>query len=170
MKLTVTYPVTPFAYSDRRSKERRMLRFQPSVVRQFNFDSRQPTEKFVKTVESKHVRAQLRDLCAVCCEKPARLALSRQQGQSPAKLCLRCHHTVMRHQKMLSANLSSAERSFSVRELSSVRRARFSGDPGLIIPRGQHPAEEVRRAKLTASRRRAQAAARHELDLLDRTA
>ena len=166
----MTYPVTPFAYSDRRLKERRMLRFQSSVVRKFDFDSSQPTEKLVKPVESKRSGTHLRELCAVCCKKPARLTISRQQGYSPAKLCLRCHHTVIRHRKMLSADLSSSERSFSAHELSSVRRSRFSGDPGLIIPRGQHPPEEVRRAKLTASRRRAQAAARRELDLLDRTA
>ena len=166
----MTYPVTPFAYSDRRLKERRMLRFQSSVVRKFDFDSSQPTEKLVKPVESKRSGTHLRELCAVCCKKPARLTISRQQGYSPAKLCLRCHHTVIRHRKMLSADLSSSERSFSAHELSSVRRSRFSGDPGLIIPKGQRLSEEVRLATLEARRRRAQAVARQELDLLDRSA
>ena len=147
-----------------------MLRFQSSVVRKFDFDSSQPTEKLVKPVESKRSGTHLRELCAVCCKKPARLTISRQQGYSPAKLCLRCHHTVIRHRKMLSADLSSSERSFSAHELSSVRRSRFSGDPGLIIPKGQRLSEEVRLATLEARRRRAQAVARQELDLLDRSA
>jgi len=72
---------------------------------------------------------------------------------------------------MLSGNPSSfAAQSFSVRERPSVRWPRFSGDPGLIIPRGQRLPEEVRYAALKARRRRAQAAARRELGLLDRTA
>jgi len=147
-----------------------MLRLQSSVVRQFDFDSSQPMENFVNTLESKRSGTQLKELCAVCCKKPARLKVSRQQGHSPAKLCLRCHHTVMRHRKMLGANLSSSERSFSAHELSSVRRSRFSGDPGLIIPKGQRLSAEARRAALGVRRRRAQAAVRQELGLLDRTA
>jgi len=71
---------------------------------------------------------------------------------------------------MLGANLSSSERSFSAHELSSVRRSRFSGDPGLIIPKGQRLSAEARRAALGVRRRRAQAAVRQELGLLDRTA
>ena len=76
----------------------------------------------------------------------------------------------MRHRKMLGADVSSQERSFPAHELSSVRRSRFSGDPGLIIPKGQRLSEEVRHVVLEARRRRAQAAARQELGLLDRTA
>ena len=166
----MTYPVTPFAYSDRRLKERRMLRFQSSVVQQFDFNSSHPTKNFVETVESKRSGTHLRELCAVCCKKPARLKVSRQQGHSPANLCLRCHQAVMRHRKMLGADVSSPERSFPAHELSSVRRSRFSGDPGLIIPKGQRLSEEVRHVVLEARRRRAQAAARQELGLLDRTA
>jgi hypothetical protein len=76
----------------------------------------------------------------------------------------------MRHRKMLGADVSSPERSFPAHELSSVRRSRFSGDPGLIIPKGQRLSEEVRHVVLEARRRRAQATARQELGLLDRTA
>ncbi len=107
--------------------------------------------------------------CVVCGRARARLSVAREHGHPPAKLCLRCHHSVMQQRKMLRANLHEAHASPQT-ERSSTRRHHLVGDAGLIVPRGAPLGREAKYAELTRRRHRAQVAVRRALtgDLLDR--
>ena len=113
-------------------------------------------------------------LCVVCGRSRARLTLARNHGQAPVKLCLRCHHAVMRQRKMLRAGLLSTGNSVpaSAGPASRVgvggsgeRKHRVAGDAGLIVPRDGHLSGDAKYAVLTRHRRRAQVAARRALEL-----
>ena len=152
-----------------------MGRHQQATARQLDFDSSAHTEESL-TLELEHRVSRPVPLCIVCGRHPAHLTMTRQHGHAPAKLCLRCHHTVMQHRKMLRANLSAPgpdsgpDPSLAQETTSkpqSGRQHHVSGDVGLIVPRTQSLSSEARRAALNHRRRRAQVAARRVLDLLD---
>ena len=107
-------------------------------------------------------------LCVVCGRARARLSLARDHGHAPAKLCLRCHHTVMQQRKMLRAKLHESPANPLV-ERGALRRHHLAGDAGLIVPRGASLAHEAKYAELPRRRHRAQVAVRRALagDLLD---
>ena len=88
-------------------------------------------------------------LCVVCGRVPAHLIVEREPGHPPARLCLRCHHGVMRQRKMARAGLGPA---------GSVR-----ADDGLIVPRESGLSAAALYQRLSTSRRRAQQAARAAL-------
>lgn len=85
-------------------------------------------------------------LCVVCGRMPAHLTIERASGQRPARLCLRCHHAVMRQRRMARAGLDPAG------------AARPQG--GLIVSRDNRLSADALYRKLSTSRRRAQKAAR----------
>lgn len=148
-----------------------MGRHQQAAARQLDFDSSAQTEESL-TLVSKHRVPRPAPLCVVCGRHPAHLTVTRQHGHAPAKLCLRCHHTVMRHRKMLRADLVAPVPDPSLGQETasrpeSGRRHHLSGDVGLIVSRTQRLSSEARRAALNHTRRRAQVAARRVLDLLD---
>lgn len=86
-------------------------------------------------------------LCAVCGRVPAHLTLEREPRHRPARLCLRCHHAVMRQRRMARAGLEPVERG-----------ATHGG--GLIVPRKSGLSADALSRRLSRSRRRAQKAAR----------
>lgn len=86
-------------------------------------------------------------LCAVCGRVPAHLTLEREEGRRPARLCLRCHHAVMRQRRMARAGLEPAG------------RGQTRGG-GLIVPRQSGLSADALSRCLSRSRRRAQKAAR----------
>ena len=148
-----------------------MGRHQQATARQLDFDSSAHTEEPLALESERRVSRPV-PLCVVCGRHPAHLTMTRQHGHAPAKLCLRCHHTVMRHRKMLRANLSEPGPDPSLGQETtshpqSGRAHHVSGDVGLIVPRAQRLSSEARRAELNHRRRRAQVAARRVLDLLD---
>lgn len=85
-------------------------------------------------------------LCVVCGRAPAHLTIERASGRRPARLCLRCHHAVMRQRRMARAGLEPA---------AAVRP-----QGGLIVSRENTLSGEALYRKLSTSRRRAQKAAR----------
>lgn len=85
-------------------------------------------------------------LCVVCGRVPAHLTIERASGRRPARLCLRCHHAVMRQRRMARAGLEPA---------GAVRPK-----GGLIVPRENTLSADALYRKLSTSRRRAQKAAR----------
>ncbi len=141
-----------------------MGRHQQAAARQLDFDSADCSVDFAPTAEREHRISRPVPLCVVCGRHPAHLTLTRQHGHAPAKLCLRCHHAVMQHRKMLRADLSSADQTAPTPVPESARTHHLSGDVGLIVPRGKTLSAEARHAALNHRRRRAQVAARRVLD------
>ena len=139
-----------------------MGRYQQATARQLDFDS-----DFTSAAGREHRVSRPVPLCVVCGRHPAHLTLTRQHGHAPAKLCLRCHHAVMQHRKMLRADLFPDEQMAPEAVPPSARPHHLSGDAGLLIPRGKPLSAETRHAALDHRRRRAQVAARRVLDLLD---
>ena len=86
-------------------------------------------------------------LCVVCGRVPAHLTIEREPGHRPARLCLRCHHAVMRQRRMARAGLEPAD------------PGRAKGG-GLIVPRESALSADALYRQLSRSRRRAQKAAR----------
>jgi hypothetical protein len=145
-----------------------MGRHEQTAARQLVFDSSGDHDADVASaLERERPILRPTPLCAVCGRHPAHLTLTRQHGHKPAKLCLRCHHAVMQHRKMLRADLSSTSRSASTTDAQRERAHHLSGDAGLIVSRDQRLSAEARHAALDHRRRRAQVAARRVLDLLD---
>jgi len=140
-----------------------MGRDQQATARQLDFDAGDNRADFTPTDGREHRVERPVPLCVVCGRHPAYVTLTRQHGHAPAKLCLRCHHAVMQHRKMLRADLSVADQTASM----SARSHHLSGDVGLIVQPGKQLSAEVRHAALNHHRRRAQVAARRFLDLLD---
>ena len=139
-----------------------MGRHEQTAARQLVFDSSGDHDSDVgRALERERPISGPTPLCAVCGRHQAHLTLIRQHGHKPAKLCLRCHHAVMQHRKMLRADLPST--THPQRE----RAHHLSGDAGLIVFRDQRLSAEARHAALDHRRRRAQVAARRVLDLLD---
>ena len=148
-----------------------MGRHQQATARQLDFDSSAHTEEPLALESERRVSRPV-PLCVVCGRHPAHLTMTRQHGHAPAQLCLRCHHTVMRHRKMLRANLSTPGPDPSLGQETTShpqpgRAHHVSGDVSLIVPRAQRLSSEARRAELNHRRRRAQVAARRVLDLLN---
>ena len=143
-----------------------MGRYQQATARQLDFDSGDDSADFTPVAGREHRVSRPVPLCVVCGRHPANLTLTRQHGHAPAKLCLRCHHAVVQHRKMLRADLSSVDLAVSTSP-HSARTHHLSGDVGLIVPPGQRLTAEARHAALDHRRRRAQVAARRALDLLD---
>lgn len=85
-------------------------------------------------------------LCVVCGRVPAHLTIEREPGHRPARLCLRCHHAVMRQRKMARAGLHRTEPGLA--------------NGGLIVPRKSGLSTDALYRRLSRSRRRAQKAAR----------
>ena len=144
-----------------------MGRYHQATARQLDFDSVDDRADFAPAEEREHRVSRPVPLCAVCGRHPAHLALTREHGHAPAKLCLRCHHAVMQQRKMLRADLSGADRTASTSIALSARTHHLSGDVGLIVEPGKPLSAEARHAALDHRRRRAQVAARRLLDLLD---
>ena len=144
-----------------------MGRYQQATARQLDFDSGEDSADFTPAAGREHRVSRPVSLCDVCGRHPAHLMLTRQHGHAPAKLCLRCHHAVMQHRKMLRADLSTADQTASTPVPQSARTHHLSGDVGLIVPPGKSLSAEARHAALDHRRRRAQVAARRMLDLLD---
>ena len=103
--------------------------------------TRQPTLQDLDSLDTVVRRRYvgLRRLCVVCGHRRACLTLARD-GHAPARLCLRCHHAVMR------------------------QRRRLHGDAGLVVPRGAGATNTAKYEALTHRRRRAQVAARRALE------
>lgn len=140
-----------------------MGRYQEATARHLDFESGVPFDS-AATVE----RPRPAPLCVVCGQHPAHLTVAQHRAQRPAKLCLRCHHAVMRQRKMLRVLPATPESSASASIGRTERRAyHASGDLGLIVPRGASMLPEARDAALNHRRRRAQVAARRALDLHD---
>lgn len=143
-----------------------MGRYQHATARQLDFDSGDDSADLTPVARREHRVSRPVPLCVVCGRHPANVTLTRQHGHAPAKLCLRCHHAVMQHRKMLRADLSTVDHAVSTPP-QSARMHHFSGDVGLIVPPGQPLTAEARHAALDHRRRRAQVAARRVLGLLD---
>lgn len=92
------------------------------------------------------------ELCAVCGRIRARLTLARPGGQVPVRLCLACHHSVMKQRKMVRKRFAPSERPRPTREAR------------LIIPREARLTGPAKYAALQHRRSRAQVAARRALD------
>ena len=142
-----------------------MGRHQQAAARQLDFGSRGGNGEFTPVVERRVARPV--PLCVVCGRHPAHLTLTRQHGHAPARLCLRCHHAVMQHRRMLRADLSSAAQTTSPPGPQPERTHHLAGDVGLIVPKGRRLSAEARHAVLNHRRRRAQVAARKVLDFSD---
>ncbi len=137
--------------------------YQEATARHLDFESGVP---FDPAATAKRPRPA--PLCVVCGQHPARLTVAQHRAQRPAKLCLRCHHAVMRQRKMIRVLPATLEKSASASIGRTERRAYHkSGDPGLIVPRGASMSPEARGAELNHRRRRAQVAARQALDVDD---
>ena len=93
------------------------------------------------------------ELCAVCGRTRARLTLARPGGQVPVRLCLACHHSVMKQRKMVRMRFAPSEQSRPTREAR------------LIIPREARLTGPAKYATLQHRRSRAQVAARRALDV-----
>ena len=102
-------------------------------------------------------------LCVVCGRVPAHLTIARDRGHLPARLCLRCHHAVRQQRRMLRASLDAGEGRLAGPEADSGGARRFRGDTSLIVPRDTTLSPAGKYRQLTASRRRAQKAARQAL-------
>ena len=140
-----------------------MGRYQEATARHLDFESGVPFDP-AATAE----RPRRAPLCVVCGKHPAHLTVAQHRAQRPARLCLRCHHAVMRQRKMLRVLPATPESSASIGQ--TERRAyQASKDLGLIVPRGARISPEARDAALNHRRRRAQVAARRALDLRDCT-
>ena len=85
-------------------------------------------------------------LCVVCGRVRGHLTMERGSRRRPVRLCLRCHHAVMRQRRMARAGLATSEPS------------RVNG--GLIVPRASGLSADALSRRLSRSRRRAQKAAR----------
>ena len=144
-----------------------MGRYQQATARQLDFDSGELSADFTPAVGPENRVSRPVPLCVVCGRHRAHFTLTRQHGHVPAKLCLRCHHAVTQHRKMLRADLSAANQTPSTPAPRSARAHHLSGDLGLIVPAGKPLSAEARHAALDHRRRRAQVAARRALDLLD---
>ena len=92
-------------------------------------------------------------LCAVCGRGRARLTLSRPGGRVPVRLCLACHHSVMKQRKALR------------QRLAPVEQPRPGRAADLIIPREARLTGPAKYETLHHRRRRAQVAARRALDV-----
>ena len=99
-----------------------------------------------------------RPLCAVCGRVPAHLTIGRDRKQLPARLCLRCHHAVMRQRRMLRAKLRDNDKYTPPVITDRV------GATGLIVPRQSGLSGDRKYRRLAQSRGRAQKAARHALE------
>lgn len=86
-------------------------------------------------------------LCAVCGRVPAHLTLKRESGHRPARICLRCHHAVLRQRRLARAGGEPAE-------LGPAHGG------GLIVPRKSGLSVDALSRRLSRSRVRAQKAAR----------
>jgi len=140
-----------------------MGQYQEATARLLDFESGVPFDPAATAERPRPV-----PLCVVCGQHPARLTVAQHRSQRPAKLCLRCHHAVMRQRKMVRVLPATLEKPASASIGRAERGANHeSGDLGLIVPRGASMSPEARDAELNHRRRRAQVAARQALDLHD---
>ena len=102
-------------------------------------------------------------LCVVCGRVPAHLTIARDPGHRPARLCLRCYHAVRLQRRMLRANLDAGEGRLAGPAATAGWARRFRGETSLIVPRDTTLSPSGKYRQLTASRRRAQKAARQAL-------
>ena len=114
-----------------------MGQYQQATARQVDFDSGDDRADFTPGDGREHRVSRPAPLCVVCGRHPAHLTLSQQHGHAPAKLCLRCHHAVMQHRKMLRADPSGIDQPASTPVPASARTHHLSGDVGLIVQPGK---------------------------------
>ena len=131
-----------------------MAQFQEATAKQLDFTyegERRPAAEPLTAPRRGPAR-----LCALCGRVPAHLTLERQHGRRPARLCLRCHHAVMRQRRMVRATLDT-----------SARPPVNDVDVRLIVPRDNGLSGDRKYRQLAQSRHRAQKAARRALELTD---
>ena len=87
-------------------------------------------------------------LCVLCGKHPAHLTVARHKGYRPAKLCLRCHHAVMRQRRMLRASLRAPHGRHSVTP-TSQRREDTVADTTLIVSRDRRLSPQAKYATLS---------------------
>ena len=122
-----------------------MAQDQDATARQLDLTYDGPWPAVVRSL-AKPRRGPAR-LCVVCGRVPAHLTIEREPGHRAARLCLRCHHAVMRQRRMARAGLERTE------------PGRTNGG-SLIVPRESGLTADAMHQQLSKSRRRAQKAAR----------
>jgi hypothetical protein len=141
-----------------------MGRYQQATTRQLDLDSGEESADFTPAAGLAHRVSRSVTLCVLCGRHPANLGLTRQHA--PEKLCLRCHHAVIQHLKMLRVDRSTVDQAVSTFP-QLARTHHLFGDVGLIIRSGQSLTAAARHAALDHRRRRAQVIARQALISLD---
>lgn len=142
-----------------------MAQYQDATARQLGFpyddpDSRRRAE--AAPGAPPRPRPGPRPLCAVCGRVPAQLTLDLARRRLPARVCLRCHHSVMRQRRMLRATLGGHGHDHD--KATGPVRVEGVGATGLIVPRQSGLSGDRKYRRLAQSRRRAQKAARHALE------
>ena len=112
----------------------------------------------VKSVAATLPQKRPQSLCAVCGRVQGRLPTDLGMGRSPVRLCLRCHHGLMRQRRIIRAQTKSG--GFSVRRI-----AKHAGE--LIVSRRSGLSVTSRDRRLSQSRRRAQSVVRRMIERVE---
>ena len=116
-----------------------------------------------KTLQPKSVtetwrQSRPRSLCAVCGLVQGHLPTELGLGRSPVRLCLRCHHGLMRQRRIIRAQTKNA--GFSVKRI-----AKHTDE--LIVSRRSGLSVTGRNRRLIHSRRRAQSVVRRMIERVE---